>query len=96
MLISSHKLQRILRQKRIDVAIERVKKKDIDEYVVQNGLLKRNELAETKLLEGLPSEQTIDTLPIERFKIPLKDELKAFVHVRLLQTSKVPKNKIIP
>ena len=59
-------------------------------------MLKRNESAETKLLEGLPSEQTINTLPIERFKIPLKDELRAFVHVRLLQTSQVPKNVFIP
>ena len=70
-LPSSNTFQRILRQKSIDFAIEQMKKKEIDEYDVQNGLLKRNESTESKNLEGLPSEQTIYTLPIERFKIPL-------------------------
>jgi hypothetical protein len=88
--ILSHKLQCLLWKKTEVEAFVKVRQKLNNVLVVNHGLHKRNEEATTKLLTNGAS---IEDVPIECYGKLLKDELRAYIHVRLYDTAIIPKGK---
>ena len=94
--ILSHNLQGELRARKENEALSSLKKKENNELVVSNGIYKRHDAATLKLFPERDNEvQCYKDLPIEALKKLLRDELKAFIHVRLFDTPSIPSGKSI-
>ena len=97
--ISSHHLQRKLRQMKEVAAALAVKKKADNTLILSNELMKLNDSAFVKLLKDIPQDvvqnedrlQIIQDLPIDRFNKIVIKELRALIHVQFWDTSTIPK-----
>ena len=50
-----------------------IKQKVVDELIVRYGIIKRNETATTKIMEGLPTDISFDNIPIANSKKTIEE-----------------------